>query len=77
MMRKIDIREQSGDVGEITFAEVSRSDYYADSIRKRDFGYTGFEILENDTGRVLLIRDREHLDNLIKALEEAKKLGWV
>ena len=74
-MTTIDVRDTS-EVTEIIFAETTqRSTNIAFRIQK----YTGMSkgIKIADEREFVVVHSKEHADNLIKALQEAVKQGWI
>lgn len=79
-MNVIDIREEvSTPVTAIRFANTDPQHYVADLMTQHRVGvdYKGVAVKDSDSARFLILRDREHADNLIKAIDQAKKLGWI
>lgn len=79
-MAIFDVRTEKLDpITEIRCASPNANYYVADTLKPD--GVHGFEICdshsERGSNRKLSVRSVEHADNLIKAIEEAKKLGWV
>lgn len=74
-MSIIDIRNDTAEVNTIIFGEPSNYDYFAEQLTKQIDGTIRIE--ETDARKFIAIKDREHLDYLIRALQKAKELNWV
>lgn len=76
MANVLDIRESKGPVTEIRVADHDNSFYTVELIRPVEG--RGIDLMDGSRGvRILEVRDCEHLDNLMLALNKAKELGWV
>jgi len=74
-MSTIDVRGDLTNVSEIRFADKDAFDYCPDVIRGGERRQT--LLVETDSDRELVIKDKEHAENLIKALNKAIELGWL
>jgi hypothetical protein len=74
-MSTIDVRGELENVSEIRFADKDSYDYCPDVIRGGGARQT--TLVETDSDRELVIRNKEHAENLIKALNKAIELGWL
>lgn len=70
---KLDIRTQVP-VTQITFA--TKRELWLDATNLTKHSQGGI-IIQCEDRDALLVKDRESVDNLIKALEKAKELNWV
>lgn len=65
-------------INEIRFGNKNSNYYIADILSPASTrNVSGLEIRDSESTRYLCIKDIEHADNLIKALEQAKLLGWL
>jgi hypothetical protein len=77
-MNTYDVRTATpSEITEIRFAEASRFDYIADVVRKNESSSKGVQIHDSQESRYLVVKDKEHADNLRKALDKAEELGWI
>ena len=73
-MSTIDIRNLSGRIEKIVFADNDPDNFVAVELKYLPSGYGGLDIVD-EQGCCVRVKN-EDIDNLILALQKAKELGW-